>query len=69
MCQPGLLVQESRRVEGETQPACDHLDIEAGTSQPNLVLTHKRPADTTSQFHEDRLLHLDKKIKVELLEV
>lgn len=65
MCQSGLLVQESRRIEGEAHPACDHLAAEASASQPNLV--HKRPADTISEFHEeDRLLHLDKKIKVEV---
>lgn len=66
MYQPGLLLQESRRVEGEMQRACDYLGVEACASQLNVAASHKRPADTVNEINEeDRLLHLDKKIKVE----
>ena len=66
VCQPGLLLQESRRVEGEMQRTRDHLGVEACASQLNVAVSHKRPADTVSEIDEEDRLHLDKKIKVEV---
>ena len=60
-------VQESRSVAHEVQGT--HLSAEVNTSlvQPHVAVTHKRPADTGNGCHEeDRPLHLDKKIKVEV---
>lgn len=65
-CRHDLLLQESRHVGDEMQKARDCLGAEANACQPNAVLTHKRPAGAVDGLHEeDRLLHLDKKIKVE----
>lgn len=59
-------MQESRHVGNEMHRTHDCSGAEASACQPNAVLTHKRAASAVDELHdEDRLLHLDKKIKVE----